>query len=219
MLRAFATSQKDWADHLNELAFAVRTAESRSTGFSPAFLTFGRHLANPLTIVTQRQDSDESAHRDCSSYASQLCARLNLAFDKARKSPGVARAQQKAQYDKSHRSICYQAGDFVLKRSHALSDASKGFSAALAPKWLGPYQVERRLSPLVYELKDPRTGKSSGRVHIADLKAYHCRPAELKPGSDDLAPGQTSTPGVSGRFRPPHRYALRRRPQLGNRPA
>lgn len=217
MLRAFAASQKDWADHLNELAFAIRTAESRSTGFSPAFLTFGRHLANPLTIVTQRQEADESAHPDHSSYASQLCARLHLAFDKARKSLGVARAQQKAQYDKSHRNVCYQAGDFVLKRNHALSDASKGFSAALAPKWVGPYQVERRLSPLVYELKHPQTGKTSGRVHVADLKAYNCRPAELEPGYDDPAPGQPSTPGVLGRFRPPHRYNLRRRSLLGGR--
>ncbi|XP_075527109.1 uncharacterized protein LOC142559392 [Dermacentor variabilis] len=186
MLTAFARSQKDWADHVNELAFAIRTAQNRSTSFSPAFLIFGRELANPLTIVTQRRAGVENAPGDLSSYAAQLRSRLARAFSRARDSLGAARAQQKAQYDKSHRDVCFQVGDLVLKRNHALSDASKGFSAALAPKWLGPYRVEKRLSPLVYELTDPQTGRTRGRVHIADLKAYHCRPVEPAPEPSDL---------------------------------
>lgn len=214
MLTAFAKSQRYWANHLNELAFAIRTAENRSTGFSPAFLTYGRELANPLTIVTQRQAGVENAPGDLSSYAAQLRARLARAFSRAKESLGATRAQQKAQYDKSHRDVCFQDGDLVLKRNHALSDASKGFSAALAPKWLGPYRVEKRLSPLVYQLTDPQTGRARGRVHIADLKAYHCRPDEPAPEPSDLESGKQSTPGVSDHFRPPHRYPLRRRPPL-----
>ena len=96
MLAAFAESQRDWADHLSELAFAIRTSESRSTGFSPAFLNFGRELANPVTSVIQCQLGDEETQADCSAYASKLRDRLCRAFCKARQSLASARAQQKA---------------------------------------------------------------------------------------------------------------------------
>lgn len=210
MLAAFAERQKDWADHLSELAFAVRTSENRSTGFSPAFLNFGRELANPVTSVMQCQLGDEEAPADCSAYASALRDRLCRALCRARQSLASARAQQKAQYDRKHRHLSFKVGDLVLKRNHALSDATKGFSASLAPKWLGPYRVEKVWSPLAYLLKDPPSGKLS-RAHIADLKAFASRSDELAPVPSGIARKQRGTPGATDRIRTTHRYNLRKR--------
>lgn len=44
----------------------------------------------------------------------------------------------------------FEKGQTVLKRAHWLSNKARGFSAKLAPKWIGPFQVEKRLSPTIY---------------------------------------------------------------------
>lgn len=69
-------------------------------------------------------------------------------FFGARRKLGVARAKQKAQYERSRLDLRYEVGYIV--RNHVLSDASEGFSASLALKWLGPKRVHEPLSPLVY---------------------------------------------------------------------
>lgn len=210
MIAAFAERQKDWADHLNEFAFAIRTAENRSTGFSPAFLNFGRELACPLMNVVSSQLEGERTPADISAYASKLQERLSHAVKSARKSLATARAQQKAQYDRKHRHLEFQVGDLVLKRNHALSDASKGFSAALAPKWLGPYVVEKVLSRLSYVLKQPPSGKTSC-AHVADLKAYVSRTDGLVQEPTGSARRRRGIPADPGCSRPAHRYNLRKR--------
>lgn len=60
-----------------------------------------------------------------------------------------------------------------MRKTHYLSDASKKFSAKLAPMYEGPYTVVETLSPVVYMLG---TGEGSNRriakVHISQLKRY-----------------------------------------------
>ncbi|KAJ8926166.1 hypothetical protein NQ314_021487 [Rhamnusium bicolor] len=58
----------------------------------------------------------------------------------------------------------------VWRCSHAQSDATKYFSAKLAPKFVGPFTISKIVSPWTYELKDPN-GKHTV-WHIKDLKAH-----------------------------------------------
>ncbi|XP_064475377.1 uncharacterized protein LOC135389242 [Ornithodoros turicata] len=48
MLVALTDRHKDWDVRLTELGFATRTTVNRSTGFSPAYLNFGKEVAFPL---------------------------------------------------------------------------------------------------------------------------------------------------------------------------
>lgn len=50
-----------------------------------------------------------------------------------------------------------------------LSDASKNFSAKLAPKFVGPYKIKKKVSYLTYELVD-KNNKTKGIYHVQDLK-------------------------------------------------
>ncbi|KAJ8969842.1 hypothetical protein NQ317_018943, partial [Molorchus minor] len=59
----------------------------------------------------------------------------------------------------------------VWKRSYVISDATKGFTSKLAPKFDGPYTIVKVLSPWSYELADD-TGKSRGVWHAKDIKAH-----------------------------------------------
>ncbi|KAJ8937185.1 hypothetical protein NQ314_012012 [Rhamnusium bicolor] len=58
----------------------------------------------------------------------------------------------------------------VWRRSQAQSDATKYFSAKLAPKFVGPFTISKIVSPWTYELKD-LNGKRTV-WHIKDLNAH-----------------------------------------------
>ena len=178
MLAAFAEKHRDWDAYIPEIGFALRSTVNRSTGFTPAFLTFGRELPNPMDRVLKASAGVSDAQSKQTEHARTLQTRMTEAFSEARRNLGVARAKQKAQYDRSRRDLRYKVGDLVLRRNHVLSDASKGFSASLAPKWLGPYRVHEVLSPLVYKLTEKDSRKVSGPVHVCDLKPYNEREEE-----------------------------------------
>ncbi|KAJ8978151.1 hypothetical protein NQ317_016854 [Molorchus minor] len=59
----------------------------------------------------------------------------------------------------------------VWRRNYVLSDKAQYFTAKLAPKYLGPFKVYKRLSPWTYELRDS-DGKYCGTWHAKDLKAH-----------------------------------------------
>lgn len=100
---------------------------------------------------------------------------------------------------------------WVLRRNHVLSDASKKFSASLAPKWTGPYRVKEIVSSLVYRLADLQLRPISGPVHVCDLKPYYDRGNEW-PEGNALPPSQAAASGgTARRSSPVRRYNLRSR--------
>lgn len=175
MLAAYVERHRDWDAYLPEIGFALRSTVNRSTGFSPALLNLGRELPNPMDRVLAATGDGGGAQPAYADYARRLQTRMEAALSKARQNLCAARASQKAQYDRSHRDVRYQVGDLVLRRTHVLSDASKAFSAALAPKWSGPYRVKETVSPLVYRLTDLQSRDVGGPVHVGDLKPYISR--------------------------------------------
>lgn len=60
-------------------------------------------------------------------------------------------------------------GDVVYYPNRKLSDKSKGYSASLGVKYLGPATVAKIVSPLVVELIS-ETGKPLGSHYTPDLK-------------------------------------------------
>ena len=90
-------------------------------------------------------------------------------------------------------------GDLVLKRNHALSDASKKYSASLAPKWAGPYRVGETASSLVYRLTDLTLRPISVPVHVCDLKPYYDRGDEWPEGNAPPRPQAVASEGTARR--------------------
>lgn len=83
-------------------------------------------------------------------------ARIKLAYDRNKK-----------HYDKKRKSIKFAVGDLVYKKNYVLSDASKHFSAKLAPKYT-PVLIKNKVSKIIYDVTD-KNGKDLGRWHIQDL--------------------------------------------------
>ena len=64
-------------------------------------------------------------------------------------------------------------GDLVLIRSHLLSNAEKQFTAKLAPRRDGPYQIKKIVSPTTCILCFPENpDKSVGKYHLSDLTLF-----------------------------------------------
>lgn len=57
----------------------------------------------------------------------------------------------------------------MFKRDHPLSNRATGFNANLAPKYIGPLEVRRIISPVIFDLRNVG-GKWYKHVHVKDLK-------------------------------------------------
>ncbi|XP_075732698.1 uncharacterized protein LOC142775229 [Rhipicephalus microplus] len=154
LLAAFAQQHRDWDACLNEIGFSLLSTINRSSGYTPAFLNFGRELPNPMNRVLRGNGEASAAKVSPSGYAAELRSWMDAALNLARSNLAKARAGQKAQYDRSHRDVRYDVGDLVLRRNYVLSDAAKGISASFSAKWWGPYRVQTKVSPLEYKLAD-----------------------------------------------------------------
>ncbi|KAJ8970452.1 hypothetical protein NQ314_001224 [Rhamnusium bicolor] len=86
--------------------------------------------------------------------------RLKAAYERSRK-----------YYNLRHRDERFQLRQKVWRRNYVISDASKNFTAKLAPKFTGPLTVIDILSPWSYRLAD-HTGKDCGVWHARDLKSH-----------------------------------------------
>lgn len=67
--------------------------------------------------------------------------------------------------------MCLELNQRVWRRNKSLSDAARHFNAKLAPGYLGPYWIKKKVGSAVYELMDG-TGKSCGIWHVQDIKPY-----------------------------------------------
>ncbi|XP_077536188.1 uncharacterized protein LOC144148542 [Haemaphysalis longicornis] len=126
------------------MGFATRTTINRSTGFTAAQLNFGRDLKFPLD--SSLQPTQNRTDKSPATFAADLRKRLTESVREAREHLDISRLDQTSQYDKRRRDVQFSMGDLVLKRTHPLSDASKGFTASLAHRWDGPYTVVEDVS-------------------------------------------------------------------------
>jgi predicted aspartyl protease len=121
---------------------------------------YGRKLRNP---------------RDHNTFPTPQLQSLNKIqeiYSTVREHQRKASESQKIYYDKHRRHWEPAIRELVLKKNHVLSDANKNFCAKLAPKYIGPYKIQERRSPVIYTL---RKGDGSGRTHtchVKDLKEY-----------------------------------------------
>ncbi|XP_075726199.1 uncharacterized protein LOC142767845 [Rhipicephalus microplus] len=193
LLTAFAQQHRDRNACLNEIGFSLRSTVNRSTGYTPAFLNFGKELPNPMDRVLRGGGRASAAKVSPSGYAVELCSRMDAALHLARSNLAKVRAGQKAQYDRSHRNVRYDVGDLILRRNHVLSDAVKGISASLSAKWLSPYRMHSKVSPLVYKLADSQWRPAGGPVNVSDLKPFVARSNDS--GEGEAVNRTTGKPG------------------------
>lgn len=81
----------------------------------------------------------------------------------------VAAEKGKRSYNLRRRSEQFYVNQLVWKKNFVQSDAARYYSQKLAPKYVGPFLVKKRISPWTYELADTN-GNTRGVWHAKDLK-------------------------------------------------
>jgi transposase InsO family protein len=166
---------RKWDVHLSDLVFAINSSRHDSTGFSPAFLNFGREMDPPKPLyrdpVSREIVQDSPTGEETADFTDQTARlqKLKDIYELVRINLGRAFSTQSRQYNLRRREWRCHVGDKVMKKENPLSSAVKGFAAKLAPKYSGPYTVSKVLSPVVYDLKTS-TGATLRKIHIKDLK-------------------------------------------------
>lgn len=171
MLMAYVKKdQKLWDTHLQQVTCAYRTAFHEVIGFTPYFVNFGREMElHPNREVPVGDQLEFDRNQDATNHRAgyevitkDIQGRLQQAYERSRR-----------QYNLRKRPDMLTVGQLVWRRNHVLSDATKGFSAKLAPRFVGPFVVEQKLSPWVYRLRTPEGEICPGSWHMKDLKPSH----------------------------------------------
>ena len=118
---------RDWPEHLPSIRFAMNTANCLSTGFTPAFLTFGRDLRTPDTSHDFRKIlQSENFIPEITPKLMQMATTLQ----KAREIQEHEEERRNKYVDQHRREDpSYDTGDLVLTTLHSVSNATRGVSS------------------------------------------------------------------------------------------
>lgn len=207
-----------WDQHLHESLLAIRQRVNRVTGFSPAELFLGRSIkrTGDWNFVREGKESPLTPAEWSRENQREIQTKIFEATERTRR--------EAEQIDKQGEED-FRPGTKVLRRNHPQSSKLQKFHAGMAPKWLGPFEVEQKLGNGVYLLKSNPPIK----VHASELKVL---PRPLRDCGDaeedrrEILPSETQKTADSnedqrGRILPdyqqeeeiefPNRYNLRPR--------
>ena len=171
MLRSYiGDNHRQWDVNLPHIGCALRTAVHETTGHSPAFLIFGHEIqlsgegSGDLRAEDIPQITDTSGHL-------QKLTRLKEIFDDIKERMKVAFKRNSYHYNLRRREQQFREGQKVWKRNFAQADAANFKSSKLFPKFVGPYIIKKKISPVTYLLQT-EDGDPAGTWHTSDLKPY-----------------------------------------------
>lgn len=158
-------NHQDWDRWLPEFRLALNTAVHETTGATPAKLALGRELMGPLERLVHRAPSPNTlAYQNIQTHT-----RLR---EEVETHVGASKARQARYYNARRRDVHFAVGHLVWVRSHPLSKASDKFTSKLAPKWVGPVKVEKKLGPVNYQIRWMTDKGKVDTVNVVDMKPF-----------------------------------------------
>ena len=172
---------RKWEAVLPHALFAMRTAVSRSTGFAPFQLMFGRDPATNLDLIFGQPRPSETVNPGA--FVSDLQSQIHRAHHWARANIGRMVVRQRRAYHAEAK--LFTPGQTVWLFTPRLRP---GQSKKLATYWTGPWTITRRVNDLMYELRPDSawTRKSPEIVSIDRLKLFF--PSEDSPATHQPPP-------------------------------
>ena len=128
-------AKKRWQDWVPTLTHAYNCTTSKTTGFSPYYLIYGRQPRLPIDIEYGVGITD--SYKDCKSYAAKLEHRLKWAYEAAQKYIDKETTRYKKYYDRNFHCATLRNGDLVMVRINKF-----GTNHKIADKWeQDPWEV------------------------------------------------------------------------------
>ncbi|OMH84444.1 Retrovirus-related Pol polyprotein from transposon [Zancudomyces culisetae] len=152
----------NWDTYLWKTLLILRTLSSKTTGFTPAELLYGKDLTmahnwTPTNLIDRR---NELVHHRIEFLSTGLKQIRELGLDNSK----VKKLKQKGYYDKKVKEKLFRKNDIVLK-------FIEGEKTKFQRIWKGPYKVEKILINGTYVIVDSEG--NSELVNGDTLKLFH----------------------------------------------
>lgn len=153
-------AHRDWDRYVSDIACAMNTSVHSSTRHTPYEINFGHNMITYGKIHEYGKiDKPNEAERN---------EKLETLRNRVKENLAKSYETRKNRYDLRSRTISYKEGEMVWRRNFILSDASKGFTSKLAPKYIKG-RIKKALGTNSYQLVDIN-GKDVGVYSTQDLK-------------------------------------------------
>ena len=169
----------DWEQHLPLVEFTHNNSYQASIGMAPFEALYGRPCRTPSCWL-------ESA--DVVVVGPQLLQDAVEQVNRIKLRMKTAQDRQKSYADVRRKKLEFQVGDNVyLKISPTKGTMRFGFSGKLKPRYIGPFDVIRRVGELAYELAlPPSLDKVHNVFHVSMIKKYVRDPNHILPDYREL---------------------------------
>ncbi|KAJ0183178.1 hypothetical protein K1T71_001154 [Dendrolimus kikuchii] len=151
---------KKWDVHLPAIRFAMNSAVTSSTGYSTAYLTFGREIRAPADVVADMRNIVQNDN--VVTAVTPYLRRISNALFQARE----------VQERRRRPAPNYTTGDLVLLKTQGSNDTLPGQTPKLIPKRDGPYRITGVSSPTTYILESVSNGRVLGKYHVSQLSPF-----------------------------------------------
>jgi hypothetical protein len=178
MLRACALQDKmGWDKRLPYLEFSYNNSYQASMKMSPFEALYGRNCRTPLHW-------DEPGERQVFGPDILLEAEENIRM--VRENLKAAQSRQQSYADTRRRELSFEVGDYVyLKVSPIKGTKRFGVKGKLAPRYIGPYQIQARRGEVAYQLSLLENLSAVYYVfHVSQLNKCLRVPEEQLPAKD-----------------------------------
>ncbi|KAL4011196.1 hypothetical protein IC575_028245 [Cucumis melo] len=173
MLRACVLQLKgSWDTHLPLMEFAYNNNYQSSIGMAPYEALYGRPCRTPVcwNEVGERKLVGPELVQITTNNIKLIRENLRKAQDR-----------QKSYADKRRRNLEFQVGDQVfLKLSPWRGVIRFGRKGKLSPRYIGPYQITKRVGPAAYRLELPiELARIHDVFHVSMLRKYIPDPSHV----------------------------------------
>ena len=175
MLRACVIDFRgSWDDHLPLIEFAYNNSYHASIQMAPYEALYGRKCRSPIGWFDVGQT--ELIGPD---VIQQVVDKVKLIRERLL----AAQSRQKSYADKRRRPLEFQVGDWVFLKVSPMKGVMRfGKKGKLSPRYIGPYQIVRRIGKVAYELDLPAALEGVHPVfHVSMLQKYIGDPSRVFP--------------------------------------
>ncbi|RWS21034.1 uncharacterized protein B4U80_00811, partial [Leptotrombidium deliense] len=161
-----AANLRNWDKILPFITYAYNTSRQESTKYTPFELVYAREARLPIDNINPRS----IGFTDADTYGDAVMKFAAQTRKEAVENITVAQQKMKKRYDKKHKPVSYDEGQYVMVKFPT--------NHKLKHPWFGPFIVLRQVGCQVYEVASTKARARVFPVNVQRMKPYNEREAE-----------------------------------------